>query len=163
MYQAELAVVPGTESLGQVLEGMQRSGHSAVVVSTNDEFTIVTADELLRRLREEGPDARASTIVAMEKPLLVSRSTEAADWMTRPDIRRGLSAALESGASKHAILSIEGKRAVVATPDQTLARTFNVRVVVCRCKLEPKKHVWQPHELDSPNVCNLDDAEVDCR
>lgn len=163
MYQAELALVPGTEFLGRVLDRMQRTSHAAVVVSVSHNFTIVTADQVLKALRELGPDVSVASIGTMEKPLMAPRSSEAADWMIRPDIRRGLSAALETGASKHAILNIEGERAVVATSDQTLARAFNLRIMLCRCKDEPAKHVWQPHELNTPGVCNLDNAEVDCK
>ena len=163
MHQAELALVQGMEPVGHVLERMQRSGHGAIVVSMGSELSIVTVEEVLQLLRDQGPEARAELIRSMDKPLLVSRSTESADWMTRPDIRRGLFAALETGSSKHAILSVDSERALVATSDESLGRSFNMRIVVCRCANEPSRHVFQPHELLTPGKCNLDDAKVDCR
>ncbi len=162
MQEAQLAMVPSTASLPQVLEHMQKSGHAAVIVRRDHGFTWVSADQVLRTLRSKQNAQTVGDIESMERPALLPRSDEAAGWTGRLGVRRGLLAALGTGEGKYAILDVNEDRATVATSAKRLADAFNYRLTLCRCTLHPETHVWQQSELRQSGKCNLDGAPVNC-
>lgn len=161
--KAELAVVAEATPLCELLQSMQNSGHAAALVQSARGLNIVTAGQVsavMRRHKFE-PKRAGDVESSLTPSFLPNRSAEDS-WTRRPEATQGLSYALGIGQGKYAVLSASEDRALVLTADPLLTESFNVRISLCRCKLHPTTHVFQPQDLTSPGQCPLDESKVDC-
>lgn len=163
MEKADLTIVPSSTLLAAALQKMRDSGHAAVLAHMDGGLRIVTSDEVFGQLRRHRETPQTLAALSTSRwPSFLPPSAAEESWTRRPETTHGLSFALESGEGKYAILKIGQSSARVMTADPILAEAFNTRVSLCRCRLHPDSHVFQPDELVQPGKCNLDPSDVDC-
>lgn len=159
MRIAQLKIVSEDATPDHVLETMQASGHAAAVVLHGTGFRLVTADEVLRGLRDG--TSLAAVVKKTNRPLITG-FTKTRGWTDSPEDRYALEAFLRQTDDRHALLEVDGDVATVATADELFQGSLNVHMVLCRCSKDPS-HVWQPEELSVQGKCNFDDAAVTCK
>jgi hypothetical protein len=162
MGEVELPVVSVNTGIEQALEIMRQAGRSGLVAARPQDFVVLTDEDLVDGLREQGYDIigqikprHRTAVVTPDKPRFrTAIETKGLD--------RVLNDVLLEDYQHFSLHPQPGSTFRVRTIAEALAGALSQPVVVCTCRTNPR-HKWRPQQLNDPSRCNLDGDSVKCQ
>jgi hypothetical protein len=162
MDEIEVSLVPGDMPLEKAIDVLKESGRSALVAERSDGLALLTSGDMLQALRaSRNPDRPVGELQPSATASQVTLPRNSEGILDSPIRRRGLEAAFASGGARYSLIR-SGTRARVITASDALAFTLSRSLIICRCKLDPRHHVFEPEDLTVPGKCNFDGQAVNC-
>jgi len=162
---ANLALVASGTTFSDALQIMQRSGHSSIVVQTkNGGYLVLTDSQIFAALRQNSRDARQpiSNASGGRGPTFIPAAPTLSRSGLASDYSGTFPYALDTSEGDYGVVAVRSDRATVVSTDPLISDSFYRQAAICRCRLHPDTHIFQPQELEKPGVCNLDPSAVDC-
>jgi len=160
--EIDLPVVSGETSIEAALEAMRTAMRSGLVTTRDDQYVVLTDEDLIDALRERG-HRDVAQVEPAHRTLVIPANLPRSRTTFGP---MGKSAALDEflrdNDGDFALTPVTGSVVAVRTIRPAFAISLKQPVVVCTCTDDPN-HKWRPAQLNDPGKCNLDGYKVNCK
>lgn len=170
MLEFTLPLVSPETTLQQAIDIMEERGTSAIVVNRASGPAVLDADAILQALHDRNAANQSRNIkedIIVSKIIPRARAKQIKPQLTEavsfglPNAR-DLQAEFDKNSAYFLILEMTGKEAKVISWHENIGGALTVRLKVCRCKSQPRQHVFRQSQLVKPGECNFDGDKVKC-
>ena len=155
--EVDLPILDADATIESAFEAMRGRGRSGVVVERDGARVLITADELIVHMREQG-DVHLLDIKPRRHGV---EAPDAGAFAIVRAVRAEAKQHLGAHGTDYLIGVAEDGSARVLTAHEHFAFELSQPLTLCRCQVNAT-HVYRPQQLKVPGRCNRDGAQVDC-
>ncbi|HLL31261.1 MAG TPA: hypothetical protein VK403_09725 [Allosphingosinicella sp.] len=144
------------EAVGRLIEANRATNAAAIVTERGGVPVVIEAAALIAAARANAK-APLETVPFLAEGVMLPPTTR---FAMETDLE-GFAPALNARNAPFGVVRLFGTTVHVVTRHETIAASYRADLDICRCT-GPEGHIWAAGELDTPGICNADNAPVIC-